>query len=149
MNYVEGEQLIAAAVEAAVGFSSSNVRRGAYGILNSGASDHYAILHSGGTVRTQETLTAKLNTHRTVIEVWQRLTDDSTSVDSLYGHVANIVDYLDPLRDMSSDGTYIRDANVTGVGDVKEMWTTRGDAPSWFKQEIMVDWSEADNVTYT
>lgn len=149
MNYLDGEKLIADRVEEAIGFSSQNVKRGAYGVLNSGNSDHYAILHAGGTARTQETFTTKLNTHRTVIEVWQRLRDDATSLDNLYAHVANIVNYLDPLRDMSSDGTYIRDANVTGVGEVKEMWTTKGDAPSWFKQEIMVDWSDADNVTYT
>lgn len=149
MNYIEGEKLIAARVEEATGFNANNVKRGAYGILNSGNSDHYAIIHSGGTVRTQESFTAKLNTHRTVIEIWQRLVDESSTLDSLYENVANVVNYLDPLRDMSSDGTYIRDANVTAAGEVKEMWTNKGDGPSWFKQEIMVDWSEDDNVTYT
>lgn len=149
MNYINGEKAIAARVEEAVGFSSANVKRGAYGILNSGNSDHYAIIHAGGSARNQETLTAKLNVHRTVIEVWQRLIDDVSSLDSLYEHVASVVNYLDPLRRMSDDGTYIRDANVTAIGEVKEMWTTKGDGPSWFKQEIMVDWSEDDNVTYT
>ena len=149
MNYLDGEKLIAARVEEATGFSPENVRRGAYGVINSGNSDHYAIIHAGGTVRNQESLTSKLNVHRTTIEVWQRLKDDSPSIDSLYENVASIVNFLDPLRDMSSDGTYIRDANVTGIGEVKEMWTTKGDAPSWFKQEIYVDWSDEDNVTYT
>lgn len=149
MNYIDGEKLIAARVEEVTGFSPANVRRGAYGVINSGASDHYAIIHAGGSTRNQETFSTKLSTHRTVIEVWQRLKDDIPSIDSLYEHVAAIVSALDPLRDMSSDGTYIRDANIIGVGEVKEMWTTKGDAPSWFKQDIFVDWSEEDNVTYT
>lgn len=148
-NYIDGEKLIAARVEEATGFSPNNVRRGAYGILNSGNSDHYAIIHAGGTARSQESFTAKLNTHRTIVEVWMRLKDDIPTLDALYEHVANVINKLDPLRDMNSDGTYIRDANVTGVGEVKEMWTTKGDAPSWFKQEVYVDWSQADNVTYT
>jgi hypothetical protein len=149
MNYIEGEKIIAVLVEAADGFGADNVKRGAYGILNSGNSDHYAIVHAGGTVRDQETLTAKLNRHRTVVEIWQRLKDDVSSLDSLYEHVANVVNHLDPYRRMGDTADYIRDANITGVGEVKEMWTTKGDAPSWFKQEIYVDWSEADNVTYT
>ena len=148
MNYIDGEKLIAARVEEADGFNASNVKRGAYGVINSGNSDHYAIIHAGGSVRNQETLSSKLNVHRTVIEVWQRLKDDAPSVDSLYEHVANIVNYLDPLRRMGDTASYIRDANVMATGEVKEMWTTKGDAPSWFKQDIHVDWSEEDNVTY-
>ena len=149
MGYIDGEKLIAARIEEATGFNANNVRRGAWGVLNSGNSDHYAILRSGGSVRNQETFTTKLSTHRTVVEIWQRLKDDVPTIDALYANVAIVVDFLDPYRKMGDTASYIRNADITSIGEAKEMWTSKGDGPSWLKQEINVDWSEEDNVTYT
>lgn len=148
MGYTNGEALIATLIEGATNFSSANVRRGTWGVLNSGNAAVYAILRSGGSTRDQITMTNKLDRHRTIVEVWQRLKDDSTTITNLYSNVENVITRLDPYRQMNNSAV-VFDANVTGTGDVKEMWTTRGDAPSWLKQEIYVDWSEENNVTYT
>jgi hypothetical protein len=146
MAYNDGEALIATLLETATGFTSANITRGKWGILNSGNSDHYAILRRGGWTQALDTQAVYRVTYRSIIEVWQRLTDDGTSAISLYTHVENVRNHLSPYKLLGGSG--ILDANVVGGGETKEMWTTKGDAPSWLKEEIWLDWSEQDTVTY-
>jgi len=148
MSYSTGEALIVTKTATATGFTSSNVTRGKWGILNGGASDHYAIVKPGAFAINQESITNLARMYRTVVQVWQRYKDDGTSLTTLEGHVENVIAALQPWRKLGDTGGTIRDAYVSGGGEVTEEWRTNADGPSWLKQELFVDWIEENYVTY-
>lgn len=128
---------------------STSVARGKWGLLNSGHSDHYAILKPGAFSREFETMRINTTEWRTIIEVWQGYLDDGTTLTSLEGHVANIIARFDQYRKLADTTKAIQDANITGGSEVTEQWRNTGDGPSWLKQDLFLDWSEESNVTFT
>lgn len=148
VTYIEGERLVAEQVEAVEGFNSSNVSRGSWSVLNSGNSDHYAIIRRGELRREWITGRQVANNYRTIIEVWQRLVDDKTSYDALLEHAYNITARIDQYRKLSDTDGSLRDANLTGGSVVTEQWRNQADGPSWLKVELYLDWSEDEIITF-
>lgn len=149
MSYSAGEALALTQVQAVTGFASTNTSRGKWGILNSGASDHYAILRSGEFTVIWDSLRIHTTQWRTVIEVWQRYKDDGTSYTSLLTHVANITARLEKYRKLADTTGTLQDANLTGGSAITEQWRNNSDGPSWLKQELYLDWSEESTVTFS
>lgn len=147
MSYTVGEVLAAAQVTAVTGFSSSNVTRGEWGILNSGKSDHYAILKRGETNFVWEGRSNTEN-YRTIIEVWQRVKDDQASYDLLNGYVDTIKARLDSYRKLADTTGTLRDANLVGTGVITEQWRNNADGPAWLKIELYLDWTEESYVNF-
>ena len=65
----------------------------------------------------------------------------------LLGHVDDITTRLDKYRKLADTTATIRDANVTGYGEVMQMWTNDGGA-SWLRRDVYVDWTEEESITY-
>ena len=148
MSEHTGIDLLAVQVKACTGFDRYNVSLSNWKVLNSGNSDHYAIIRPGPATRTASALTAKQNTYRTVIEVWQRYVDDGTTLTALLDWVDVIVARLDSYRKLADTTGELRDANVTALGDVTEQWREKGNGPSWLRREIVVEWVEEEVITY-
>jgi hypothetical protein len=148
MSYVDGEKLVKTQVEAATGFSSSNVTRGNWKILNSGENDHYAILKAGEAVISWDAHSISNSRYRTIIEVWQRVIDDQASYDAVLTYADNIRTRIEPYRKLADTADTVLDANFAGRSAVTEQWRNNADGPSWFKIELYLDWSEQTNVTF-
>lgn len=150
MTESAGLTLIETQVKAVTGFNGTptNVSISKWGILNSGISDHYAVIRPGPAERPRLTMRIRDQQYRTVIEVWQRYKDDGTTLTSLLTHVNNITARLDKYRKLADTTGTIRNADASSLGDVTEQWRDNADGPSWLKREINVDWTEETNVTY-
>jgi hypothetical protein len=155
MNYVAVEKLLKTQIQAVTGFTNTtdkiNVIRGdKWTILNTGSSDHYAIIRKGEHSRQDDTMRIKGTNWRTVIEICQRITSEphETIVDALLNYMDAITTRLDQYRKLADTNNLLLDSNVTGGGEAKAIWTNKGDLPSWLMVELYVDWSEQTNVTY-
>lgn len=149
-NYVEGEKLLEIQVSLAQGFDASNVTRGKWLILNTGNSDHYAILKRGEYTRIDTTMRQKTTQWHTIIEVWQRMIDDQDSYEALLTYCDNITARLDPYRKLADTAGIVDDANLTGGSVILEVQRkSAGDLLLWWlKTELYVDWTEDTNVIY-
>lgn len=149
MTYIAGETLAATQVANATGFSSTTVSRGNWNILNSGKSDHYAVLKRGEVRREWIANRIMTDNFRTIIEVWQRVvTTDSSAYDALLNHCDNITARIDQYRKLADTTGTLRDANITGASVVTEQWRNNSDGPSWLKVDLYLDWSEDENITF-
>lgn len=152
MSESAGLTLIETIVDGVSGFNKSgstqNVTISKWGILNSGRSDHYAIIVPGSVNRPRLTFRIRDSQYRTNIEVWQRYKDDGDSLTSLLGHVANIVAEIDKYRFLGDTTGALRNADVIELSEVTEQWRNKGDGTSWLKREIYIDWQEESNVSY-
>lgn len=147
MSESAGLTLIETQVKAVTGFSASNVSIMNWRVLNSGASNHYAIIRPGQVVRTGLTFTVKDNDYKTIVEVWQQYTDDGTTGTNLLGYVDAITSRLDQYRKIADTTKTIRDMNVVEYGEVKEQWTKDGGL-AWLSRDIVIQWQEEETVTY-
>lgn len=140
MSYWAGEARLAELIQGAAGFDRRNVTRGDWKPLNSGKSDHYAVLKAGPFTNTADAIGngAAVTTWRTVIEVWQRWIDDSPTVQSLQVHVQTIIEHLERYPSLGTAGVY---AWVSGGGDMQQRWLKDG-GPMWAVWEVYVDWQE-------
>ena len=152
MTESAGLTLIETQVNAVNGFASTgtaeNIAIAKWGILNTGKSDHYAIITPGPTERLRISFGFVDNGYRTIIEVWQRYKDDGTTLTTLIGYVDAIAARLDQYRQLADTTNKIRDAQVSGFSEVTEQWRNNADGPSWLKRDIYVDWKEESNVSY-
>lgn len=148
MSYKDGEILAETQVATVAGFSSSNVTRGKWSLLNSGLSDHYAILKRGEVSIEWVAAHISQDNYRTIIEVWQRVKDDQDSYDALLDYADAIEARLKQYRLLGDDSNTVLDANLTGASVVTEQWRNNADGPSWFKIDLYLDWSEQENVTF-
>lgn len=146
--YPDGEALILTQLQNVSGFSSTNTSRGDWVILNSGKSAFYGILKPGIFSRSQGAISMNISTFNTIIQVWQRYKDDGTTLTDLENHVENIINRFDAYRKVNDTTGTIVDAFVSEGREVEEMWTKDGGL-SWLKQDVIVQWQEHDNVTYS
>ena len=147
-GYTDGEILAADLVAQVTGFSSNNVTRATWRILDSGRSDHYAILKRGETITAWEAMRLQVNRYRTIIEVWQRVKDDQASYDALLAYVDDIQARIEQYWKLADTAGTVFDANLTGTGVVTEQWRNNSDGPSWLKIDLYLDLSEQTNVTF-
>ncbi len=143
MSYSSGEALILTQAQSVTGFTSANTARASWQILNSGASDHYAIIKPGTFSSDPDNNFTWIN--RTVIQVWQFYQDDGTSSTNLQGYVAAVKDRFTKYRKLGS--TSIIDSRVIGGSEMQERWSKDG-ALVWLSQDVIIEWLEQEIVTY-
>ncbi len=147
MTYKAGESLILNRVQNLTSFSTENCSQGNWKILNSGKSDHYAILRPGPFERLPITITSIQSNWTTVVEVWQRYQSDSETLTDLQALITEVIDEIDEYRLLADTEKVVQDAVVRSAGDVLEVGPTDG-APQWLKWELIIDWKEEAEVTY-
>lgn len=147
-SYSSGETLLASVIRTVSGFTTANTTIGQWGVLNSGASDHYAIIRKGQHTRAYNTPRMVENTYRTIVEVWQRYKDDGNSYQSLLSYVDSIAETVDQYRKLSDNGSTVLDATYIGSGDVIAQWRNKGDGPSWLRVDMTIEWKEQEITTY-
>jgi hypothetical protein len=146
MTYSAGEALIATQVQNVSGFSSANVSRGDWGIMNNGVANVYAILRPGPM--TIITASARVENYwRTVVEVWQRYQLDGTTLTTLEANTTAVKTRLNQYGRMGDSGATIDEARVTGAGDVVRV-PPPPEGTQWLVWELYVDWSEQEAMTY-
>lgn len=146
MGYNTGEGLILTQVQGATSFNSTNTARGNWKILNQGKSDHYAILRPGAFFVEWISPTHYVANYRTVVEIWQRYTVETTTHTNLYGYMAEALEAVIDTPRLGDSGGTILDSSVTGSEEPpQEMWTESG-GPVWLKWEINVDWQEEKSI---
>lgn len=146
-EYKTGENALLVLVQGVNGFDGLNTSVANWKILSSGYSDHYAVLKKGEEVREWITLRQLQEQYRTVVEVWQRMKDDTTTYDELLNHADNLKSRIDTYRMLDDDSGAVFDANCTGTSVVTEQWRNNSDGPSWLKIDLYVDWSEQNVIT--
>ena len=149
MSYTSGEALVLSRLQGISGgaWTSSNTSRGKWGLLNSGVSDHYAILRAGAGLNGGLGLSSSARTYATVIEVWQSYVDDGTSYTNILGYMETILDQFDAYRKLGDTGGTIQDSRCAKWDEVEEMWTKDG-GPRWLRQKFYIEWVEENAITY-
>lgn len=129
-------------------WTATNSARGKWKMLNSGTSDHYAVLRAGAGANDFMTLSASLRSYTTVIEVWQSYMDDGTSYTNMLAYMEGILDQFDASRKLGDTTGAVQDARCTHWDEIEERWV-RGGGPRWLKQNFYIEWKEENNVTFT
>src|SRR5574338_1361584 len=106
MAYTDGEALVLSRLQSITGsvWTSANTARGKWGLLNSGASDHYAVLKMGSGSNSSLALSANMRHFTTVIQVWVSYVDDGTSYTNALGYHEAILDKFDAANRLGDTG---------------------------------------------
>jgi len=147
MGYSTGEALILTRVIACDNFDANNTSQANWKILNSGASDHYAILRPGTFDVEFDTICTYHINWNTVIEVWQRYTDETTSQTNLYARVADLFPIMAYPKLGDSGGTILEWSTILGGEEPEEMWIKDG-GPAWLRWKLTLAWKEQGEITY-
>lgn len=149
-GYSDGESKVLTRLQAISGtvWTATNTARGKWGLLNSGAADHYAVLKMGAGTNDGLSLSATLRRYTTVIEVWQSYLDDGTSYTNMLAFWEAILDMFDQYRKLGDTGGTIEDARCTRWDAIEERWVKGGNGPRWLKQNFYIEWAEENAVTY-
>ena len=146
MAYIDGENLIATVIKAHANFDANNVAQAKWTQLDSGKSDHYAILKHGGMIPERISKNIYVARHTTVIEVWQNYLDDGSTAVSLYGYVGNVITQIEDNEKLGDTGGIIQNASPAEIGQVEEMWLSGG-GPAWLRQMVSILWHEQVTAT--
>lgn len=140
MSYPTGEAAVLTLLQAMPEFDRRNAARADWKPLNSGASDHYAILKPGAFTNAQESIggEAAVTTWRTIIEVWQRWVDDGPTAVALQGLTQKVIEHIERYPSLGGEGLL---AWVAGGGEMQQRWTKEG-GPMWAVWEVYIDWQE-------
>lgn len=139
MSYSDGEGALLALLQAMPTFGRANASRGDWKPLNSGASDHYAILRPGEFSVVAEALGGEVIVRwRTLIEIWQRWTDDTPTLLALEALVAAVIEHVE--RYPTLGGVSLM-AQIAGGSELSRRRLEQG-GPLWAVQEVYVDWQE-------
>lgn len=139
MSYSTGEALLLAAVQACASFDSTNTSRANWKVLDKGKSSRYAILRPGAWSAKWVAFNTYNTTYQTVIEIWQRYTDETTTHTNLYALVAEVLEGILP----DALGGDILSLLVSDADEPEEMWTAGG-GPSWLRWSVRVNWTEEE-----
>ncbi len=140
MSYPDGEAAILALLQSMPEFDRRNTARADWKPLNSGASDHYAILKAGAFVNAPESLGggSSVTTWRTVVELWQRWVDDGPTAVALQTLAQATLEHLERYPSLAGEGLL---AWVSGGGEMQQRWLKEG-GPVWAVWEVYIDWQE-------
>ena len=145
MGYNDGEALVLTRVRACTGFDTSNTSRGDWKLLNSGRDDHYAILRPGAMSLEFISVGQYTITWQTLIEVWQRYTDEIESKSNLCTHVVNLFSTL--AYPHLGSASIVQDAMIVN-GDEPQVMVGKDGGPSWLRWTLQLRWTEEEVVTY-
>lgn len=128
-------------------FNSDNTSRGDFKILNSGASDHYAVLFKG-EISNRERIGLRMNViqQETVIRVYQRYKNDGTSQIALQDLIDSIKTALNPVRIIGDTTGTIQSAMIV---EERDMMQVPVDAPQWLYVELLGMCDEEEELTFT
>lgn len=146
MSYTTGEADVLTRLRACTGFDSTNTSRGDWGILNSGKSDHYGIIRMGEFNHRWMSSNMYQAQWTTIIEIWQRYTDDTATRTNLYGYLANVVSGLLTYRYLGDSAT-VEDANIDSGDEPQRAWEKDG-GPMWLFITVRVRWDETSTVSF-
>ena len=149
MSYLSGEKLIEELVEGFSSFKDNNTNRGDWLVLNSGNSDHYAILRPGASTIEWITLSHYRPFWATIIEVWQQYgggDSDTQSLTKLEALSQEILDGMLPYRKLRDPTGDVLESKISEMGEVEEIIING--ALEWIRQNITVAWSEDIAVTF-
>lgn len=143
MSYPEGEAKLLLLLQGMSQFDRANTSRGDWKPLNSGASDHYAVLRPGPFVNEADSFGGlgggeATTTWRTAVEVWQRWKDDAPTMLALEGLVSAVMLHLERYPTL---GGVCQSAQVAGGSEMQRRWIEQG-GPLWAVQEVYIDWQE-------
>lgn len=147
MSYSTGEAAILTRLQACTGFSSTNTGRMNWKLLNSGASDHYGVIRPGAFTLEWITINTYSAAWTTIIEVYQRYTDETTTYTNLYTYVNAVLAML-AYPNFGAAST-VFDGNITGGSEPEEVWTAGGEGPLWLRWRINIEWQEHTTVTFS
>jgi hypothetical protein len=146
MAYTDGEALVLTQLRAVPGFSLDNTARGKWGMLNSGKSDHYGIIKPGKFKTTDRSQIGTI--WQTVISIYQRYTDDGVSLLALEANISAVLLRFRQYRKLADTTGTINDSAPISGSEVTEIWTKGGNGPSWLRQDVIIEWSEENHVSY-
>lgn len=140
MSYSQGEAAILTRLQAHEDFSSDNATRGDYGLLNSGHDNVYLVVRPGDPGE-QEYITFRVYVvaWNTVIEVWQRYLNETTTLTDLEANVEKIKTQMESYPQLGLSQVQY---SIMTIGTPTEQWTEDGSALVWLKQEINIQWQE-------
>jgi hypothetical protein len=149
MSYTAGETLVLTRLRAISGsvWGSTNTAQANWTMLNSGLSDHYAVLKMGAGTNDPMSLSATLRSYTTIIEVWVSYTDDGTSYTNMLAYWEAILDMFDQYRKLGDATGTVQDARCTRWDAIEERWTAGG-GPRWLKQNFFIEWDEENAITF-
>lgn len=150
MSYSAGETLILTklrAIGTGTTWTTANTAQGKWKMLNTGNSDHYAVLKMGAGTNDGLSFSTALRRYITVIEVWQSYMDDGTSYTNMLAFWEAILDQFDAWRKLGDTTGTVEDSRCTRWDEIEERWTRSG-GPRWLKQNFYIEWQEENNVTY-
>jgi hypothetical protein len=148
MSYAAGEVLWLTRLRAMSQFNEYNSARGKFGIRDTGASDHYAILKPGPWTRSKLSPTVRLDTYRTVIQIYQHYLDDGTSMTDLETLVDAVLAELDTYRVMGDTTGAVIQANIVEAREMIWILAAPGEGPEWLLVELIGEWHEETTITY-
>lgn len=154
MAYSTGEGLILTRIRNLSNYDTNNTSRADWKILNrgdklkkTGSSNHAVVLRPGPFEQEWISPTVFRAMWTTVIEVWQRYKDDSTTATDLYARAFEIIEEFHQYPKLGSGDDQYFSVTVTGGEPPQEMWTRRDGGPKWLKWEMSLSWSEQLEVT--
>lgn len=148
MSYASGEALILTRLQTLSNFNDNNTSRGNWRILNTGRSSVYGILREGASEHPQGTGKLFFEKHLTVIEVWQRYTDDGDTRTNLQARAEEVKAEFYARRLLGSANSTIQDSKPVRTSEPAEMWKEGGNGPAWMMQEVTIEWTEEVSVTF-
>ena len=148
MSYTAGEALLLTRVRAISGYDTNNTSRANWLVLNNGKAAYYVILRPGAFTMPWLTYRSYLATYTTIIELWQKYTNDHESHTNLYTHLNEITSSLQLYPHLGNGAnSTILDAEITGAPEPQEMWTSGG-GPKWLRYSITLTWKQEEIVTF-
>jgi hypothetical protein len=146
MSYSAGVTLIMTKIQAGSSFDTTNTSDQNWLLLNSGKSNHYAILRPGAPVMEWISPTVYKAMWITVVELWQLYTDEINTKTALYALIAELLTSIMPHPRLGDTTGAILDSSVKGGKEPEQRWAASG-GPTWLVWEVNIEWQEEVTVT--
>jgi len=144
-GYGDIEALWLARIRAINGYDTTNTSRGDWGMLSRGTAPRYVILKPGEHAREMVSFRTREETWQTVIEVWQRLKDDGSTLTELETAVNAILDAVDQYPRLEDTGNTVRQGQITAVREVVQI---PADEPAWLMAALVGVVHEEKTISY-
>jgi hypothetical protein len=145
MSYQAGEALWLARLRAMPQFNGDNTSRGKWGIRNTGKGHQYAILKPGTHTREMIAMNRRVNHYQTIIQLWQKYTEDGQSAIDLTTLTSSVLAYLDTYPQMGDTTEAVIGGQII---EVREMQQIPPDAPVWLFVELVGAWDEENAISF-
>lgn len=152
MAYGTGEALILTRLRSLANFNSKNTAQSNWKPMNDGSkgvkagdSVHFAVLRPGPFSQEWITPTVFDSNWTTLIEVWQRYKDDTTTATDLYARAYEIIAEFMQYPKLGSGDDQYHGVIITGADALQQRWFKEG-GPMWLVWELSLQWKEQMEV---